>query len=76
MSINTSRLIAAIQGSLQVQMAAITAGLGLLGKLEQAAGFTQVGMYKLEQLQRIVYKRTYVLVTENLLPKLKQQRPS
>lgn len=72
----TPQDLVAIQGAVQVQTASVSAGPGLLRKLEQAAELSQVDIYKLEQLQRIVYKRTYVLVSEDVLPKLKQQNNS
>lgn len=64
--------LAAIEGAIQVQTASITAGPGLQRKLEQAAELTQVDVYKLSQLQHQVYKRTYVLVADDSLPKLRQ----
>jgi hypothetical protein len=53
----TEAEVIALQGFDRVHSDPISAGPGLLGKLEKAAGLTQVEVYKLEQLRRMVFKR-------------------
>jgi len=49
----------ALQGFDQVQKDPLAAGPGLLGKLVKTAGLTQVEIYKLDQLRRLVFNRRY-----------------
>lgn len=56
----TEEEIAILNGFNRVQSDPIAAGPGLLGKLLKTAGLTQVEVYKLEQLRRLVSRRRYV----------------
>ncbi|MDB5080828.1 MAG: hypothetical protein JWP00_2752 [Chloroflexi bacterium] len=48
-----------LEGFDRVQSDPIAAGPGLFNKLVKAAGLSQVEVYKLEQLSRLVYKHRY-----------------
>ena len=53
----TQQELAVLLGLASVENDPISAGPGLLNRLFKSAGLTQVDVYKLDQLSRLVFKR-------------------